>query len=138
MARNFVVKKEFKATLKSPRNQPHQTVASQMYQLLKRHSKPLASINKCVRKSMKLVVTIRLSGLKRKLKILESMCSVSYVRVISTGPYDENLVPNFECLFCFVFQLTLKSDLKEVQFTQIYLFWIKASKVPQISKLGWC
>ena len=50
-----------------------QTVASRMHQLLKRHWKTLASINKCARKSMKLVVTIRLSDLKRKLKILKSM-----------------------------------------------------------------
>ena len=77
MERNFVVKKEFEVTLKSPRIKPHQTVASRMHQLLKRHSKPLASINKCVRKSMKLVVTIRLSDLKRKLKILKSMYVLS-------------------------------------------------------------
>ena len=33
------------------------------------------------------------------------------------------------------FQLTLKSDPKEVQFTQNYLFLVKAPlKVPQISK----
>ena len=36
---------------------------------------------------------------------------------------------NFECLFWFFWifsQPTLKSNLKEVQFTQNYLFWVKA------------
>ena len=37
-----------------------------------------------------------------------------------------NLMSNFECLFWFFFQPTLKSDLKEVQFTQNYHFWVKA------------
>ena len=37
--------------------------------------------------------------------------------VISTGRQMTNLVSNFECLFWFFFQPTLKSDLKEVQFT---------------------
>ena len=37
------------------------------------------------------------------------------------------LVSNFECLFWFCCQPTSKSDLKEVQLTQNYLFWVKAS-----------
>ena len=45
--------------------------------------------------------------------------------VISTGRQMTNLVSNFESLFSF-FQPTLKSDLKETQFTQNYLFWVKA------------
>ena len=39
--------------------------------------------------------------------------------VLSTGRRKRNLVSNF-------FQSTLKSDLKDVQFTQNYLFWVKA------------
>ena len=46
--------------------------------------------------------------------------------VISTGHRMTNLVLNFECLFSFFFQPTLKSDLKEAQFNQNYLFWVKA------------
>ena len=38
-----------------------------------------------------------------------------------------NSVSNFECLFWFFFQLTLKLDLKEVQFSQNYCSWVKAS-----------
>ena len=45
---------------------------------------------------------------------------------ISTGRQMMNVVSNFECLFSFFFQPTLKSDLKEAQFTQNYLFWVKA------------
>ena len=41
--------------------------------------------------------------------------------VISIGCQMMNLVSIFECLFEF-FELTLKSDLKEVQFTQNYHF----------------
>ena len=41
--------------------------------------------------------------------------------IISTGCRMSKLVSNFECLFRYFFQLTLKSNLKEVQFTQNYL-----------------
>ena len=37
-----------------------------------------------------------------------------------------NLVSNFECLFWFCCQPSLKSDPQVVQFTQNYLFWVKA------------
>ena len=46
--------------------------------------------------------------------------------VISTGCRMTNLVLNFECFVLIFFQPTLKSDLKEVQFTLNYLFWVKA------------
>ena len=53
-----------------------------------------------------------------------------------------NFVLNFECLFWFLFQLTLTSDLKEVQFTQNYLFWVKAplqylEGAPNFKTLPW-
>ena len=47
------------------------------------------------------------------------------------------LVSNFECLFLFIFSADIQSDLKEVEFSQSYLFGVKAPlyyttlKVPQ-------
>jgi len=52
--------------------------------------------------------------------------NLSADQVISTGRRMTNLVSNFECLFWFFFQWTLKLYLKEVQFTQNHLFWVKA------------
>ena len=45
---------------------------------------------------------------------------------ILTGHRMMNLASNVECLFSIFFQPTLKSDLKEVQFNQNYLFGGKA------------
>ena len=63
------------------------------------------------------------------------------VLVCGACHFDRALNDEFNVKFSmFFFQPTLKSDLKEVQFTQNYLFWLRhpynTLKVPQISKLA--
>ena len=62
----------------------------------------------------------------RKPQIFKEFNQLCADHDISTGGLMMNLVSNFECLFQF-FSLTLKSDLKEVQFNQKSFLLIWAS-----------